>query len=93
MADIVLYEKEGDIGRIILNKPEKRNAIDLETLKELIKAFIKSAENNDICVIYSANGKDFTVGAGLKLGNFCIDYAFIGYQLKSTHRISGSIKF
>ena len=40
-----------------------------------------------------SHDKDFTVGAGLKLGNFCIDYAFIGYQLKSTHRISGSIKF
>jgi len=68
MEDIVLYEKEGDIGKIILNKPEKRNAIDLETLKELIKTFNKSAENNDICVIYSANGKDFTVGADLKYG-------------------------
>ncbi|MFX0021947.1 MAG: enoyl-CoA hydratase/isomerase family protein [Candidatus Hermodarchaeota archaeon] len=68
MEDIVLYEKEGDIGRITLNRPEKRNAIDLETLKKLIEAFNKSAENKDICIIYSANGKDFTVGADLKYG-------------------------
>lgn len=68
MRDIVLYEKEGDIGRIVLNSPEKRNAIDLETLKRLIDAFKTSAENNDICVIYTANGKDFTVGADLKYG-------------------------
>ena len=68
MKDIILYEKEGYIGKIILNKPEKRNAIDLEMLKQLINVFKKSAENKDICVIYSANGKDFTVGADLKYG-------------------------
>lgn len=68
MEDIVLYEKEDYIGKIILNKPEKRNALDLHTLKELINTFNKSAENGDICVIYTANGKDFTVGADLKYG-------------------------
>ncbi|MEE9377689.1 MAG: enoyl-CoA hydratase/isomerase family protein [Candidatus Lokiarchaeia archaeon] len=68
MEDIVLYEKEGYIGKIILNKPEKRNALDLHTIKELINSFNKSAENGDICVIYTANGKDFTVGADLKYG-------------------------
>jgi len=68
LEDIVLYEKEDYIGKIILNKPEKRNALDLHTLKELINTFNKSAENGDICVIYTANGKDFTVGADLKYG-------------------------
>jgi len=68
LKDVILYEKEGDIGKITLNKPEKRNAIDLEMLKNLINVFKKSVENNDVCVIYSANGKDFTVGADLKYG-------------------------
>ncbi|MFW9968839.1 MAG: enoyl-CoA hydratase/isomerase family protein [Candidatus Odinarchaeota archaeon] len=68
MEQIVLYEKEGNIGRITLNKPEKRNALDLETLKALIEAFNTSSKNDDICVIYLANGKDFTVGADLKYG-------------------------
>jgi enoyl-CoA hydratase len=68
LDEIVLYEKEADIGKITLNKPDQRNALDLQTLKALIKAFKKSKENNDICVIYSANGKDFTVGADLKYG-------------------------
>jgi len=68
MEGIVLYEKEGDIGKITLNKPEQRNTLDLETLKKLIEAFKKSANNGDVCVIYSANGKHFTVGADLKYG-------------------------
>jgi enoyl-CoA hydratase/carnithine racemase len=68
MEEVVLYEKQGDIGRITLNKPEQRNTITLEVLKKLIEYFEQSTENGDICVIYSANGKDFTVGADLKYG-------------------------
>ena len=68
MEDIVLYEKSGDIGKITLNKPEERNTITLEVLKKLIELFEVSAENDDICVIYAANGKHFTVGADLKYG-------------------------
>ena len=68
LEDIVLYEKEEDIGKITLNKPEQRNTITFQVLKKLIKAYKLSAKNEDICVIYSANGKHFTVGADLKYG-------------------------
>ena len=68
MEDIVLYEKTGVIGKITLNKPEERNTFTLEVLKKLIEIFEMSAENNDVCVIYAANGKHFTVGADLKYG-------------------------
>jgi enoyl-CoA hydratase/carnithine racemase len=68
MDNVVLYEKEGDIAKITLNKPEQRNTIDLLMLQSLIQAFEKSAENEDRCVIYGANGKHFTVGADLKYG-------------------------
>ena len=68
MEEIVLYEKEGEIGKITLNKPDERNTIDLPVLKKLIEFFELSAENGDVCVIYSANGKHFTVGADLKYG-------------------------
>jgi enoyl-CoA hydratase len=68
LEEIVLYEKKGEIGKITLNKPELRNTLDLTTLKKLIELFKKSAENNDVCVIYTANGKHFTVGADLKYG-------------------------
>ncbi|GAG54271.1 unnamed protein product, partial [marine sediment metagenome] len=57
MEDFVLYEKKGDIGKITLNKPEEKNTITLDVLKKLIEIFEGSAENNDVCVIYAANGK------------------------------------
>ena len=68
MEDIVLYEKKGDIGQITLNKPDERNTFTLDMLNKLIELFEISAENNDVCVIYAANGKHFTVGADLKYG-------------------------
>jgi len=68
LNESVIYEKEGKIGKITLNKPELRNTIDLHVLKQLTKYFKESAENEDICVIYAAKGKHFTVGADLKYG-------------------------
>ncbi|MCK4239150.1 MAG: enoyl-CoA hydratase/isomerase family protein, partial [Candidatus Lokiarchaeota archaeon] len=68
MEDIILYEKEGDIGKITINKPEQRNSLDLNTINKIIEAFNKSAKNGDVCVIYAAEGKHFTVGADLKYG-------------------------
>jgi len=68
LEEIVLYEKDGDIGKITLNKPDQRNTIDLNVLKKLIEYFKLSAKNEDVCVIYAANGKHFTVGADLKYG-------------------------
>ena len=68
MSEYVLYQKEGPIGGITLNRPEKRNALNPAALQELIECFAQSHENNDLCVIYGAVGKDFTVGADLKHG-------------------------
>jgi enoyl-CoA hydratase len=66
MESDVLYEKKGDSGKIILNKPEQRNSLDLITVQKLIESFKQSAENEDVCVIFAAKGKHFTVGDDLK---------------------------
>ncbi|MBN1223953.1 MAG: enoyl-CoA hydratase/isomerase family protein [Candidatus Aminicenantes bacterium] len=68
MSDNVIYKKDGAIGRIILARPEKKNSLDYDTLQNLISCFSASRENEDLCVIYEAQGKDFTVGADLKYG-------------------------
>lgn len=66
LENSVIYEKNGDIGNIILNKPDQRNSLDLITVQKLIETFKESAKNNDVCVIFSAEGKHFTVGDDLK---------------------------
>jgi len=66
MTKPVLYEKENKIGIISLNNPEKSNPFTLEVLSDLIAAFEESKANGDVCVIYRAEGKNFTFGADLK---------------------------
>ncbi|TFG07816.1 MAG: enoyl-CoA hydratase/isomerase family protein [Promethearchaeota archaeon] len=66
MEDVVLYQKEGDVGKIIINKPETHNSLDLHTMGKLIQAFEESTKNGDLCVIFTAEGSNFTVGDDLK---------------------------
>jgi enoyl-CoA hydratase/carnithine racemase len=66
-SNLVLYKKEGKIGKITLNRINKRNAFDDKLLFALIDAFNLSIKNEDLVVIFTANGKDFTVGADLDL--------------------------
>jgi len=40
-----------------------------------------------------ADVNDFTAGAGLKLYMVRLDYAFVGYELGNTHRLSASVGF
>ncbi|MBS3809459.1 MAG: enoyl-CoA hydratase/isomerase family protein [Desulfobacterales bacterium] len=66
MTNKVTYESRDSIGTITLNNPEKSNPLSLAVLRQLIDYFRKSASNGDLCVIYRAEGKNFTFGADLK---------------------------
>ncbi len=72
MSDHVTYIKNGSIAKIILNRP-RNNPLDLNTLKKLIENFQISAQNHDTCVLFLAEGKNFTVGADLKYLNSLFD--------------------
>jgi methylglutaconyl-CoA hydratase len=62
----ILYELRDGIGRITLNRPEKRNALDGEMIVELKAAFSASAAD-DACrvVLLTGAGTDFCSGADL----------------------------
>jgi len=66
MENVVKYETNGNIGKIMLNKPEQQNSFDLITIRKLIELFEQSAKNRDVCVLFTAEGKHFTVGDDLK---------------------------
>ena len=64
----ILYEKKGRVATIIINRPEARNAIDLETAQELSAAWQDFRDDNDlwIGIITGAGEKSFCSGADLK---------------------------
>ena len=64
----VLYEKDNKIARIILNRPEKLNAINDEIPHQLEGAVKKAESDPDIhVIILSGNGKAFCGGYALSL--------------------------
>lgn len=66
-AKYILYETpSAHIARIVLNRPETRNAQDTQFLYELNNAFDKAAQDEDIkVIILAANGPHFSSGHDL----------------------------
>lgn len=64
----IIYEKEGPIAKVIMNRPDKRNAQNGRMIEEMDTAFI-DAENDPAIrvVILSGAGKSFCAGHDLKL--------------------------
>ena len=66
MPQKVLYDLQNGIGRITLNRPDKRNALDAELIEELRQAIAASSRDDQCRVVLIAGaGKDFCSGADL----------------------------
>ena len=66
MSHHLAVEKQGPVGLITLNRPEKHNAFDDELIRELTEA-LRSMEADDgvRVVVLGAAGKSFSAGADL----------------------------
>lgn len=63
MGNTVLYERQGAVGYITLNRPEAANAQNRELTYDLDDAFIAFARDDEARVgILKANGKHFSAG-------------------------------
>jgi len=62
----VIYEQPSErVVRIVLNRPDKANAQNLQMLYDLNTALDKAAADNDVrVIIVAANGKHFSSGHG-----------------------------
>ena len=68
MTESLKIEIEGPIAQVILNRPEKANALDGELWQALGKCFRDLDQNKSVRVcILSAEGKHFTAGIDLNL--------------------------
>src|SRR5579862_9225501 len=62
----LLATTEGQLGIITLNRPERRNALSLELMLELIRCLDEFAVNPQVrAVILAASGKVFSAGHDL----------------------------
>ena len=64
--NVVLYEIEGAVARLTLNRPEKRNALNDAIIAGLKESLKKAAADKNVRVVVIAGaGKDFCSGADL----------------------------
>ncbi|MCK9905538.1 enoyl-CoA hydratase-related protein, partial [Frankia sp. Cpl3] len=63
----IIAEIEAGIGQITINRPEVRNALDLNTLQEIEKALDEWRNTEDVSVvIFTGSGeKSFAAGADI----------------------------
>jgi methylglutaconyl-CoA hydratase len=67
VSDRVRLLRDGAIGRVILARPEKRNAIDRQMAEDLFAAFAQFETDPTCRVIHlGAEGEDFCAGADLE---------------------------
>ena len=69
----ILLQIDGMIGRIILNRPEKLNALDLEMLTQLQTAVdtLESSSQVRVVILDSASDRAFCVGADIQAWTAC----------------------
>lgn len=72
----VLYEKNGRIAYITLNRPERLNAANIEVVEELGKIWVDLRDDDNLWVaVLSGSGKSFCAGAdvgGIPTGGWTI---------------------
>lgn len=66
-SDLIIYEMAAPrVARIVLNRPERRNAQSTSLLYQLNAAFDRAAQDNDVhVIILAANGPHFSSGHDL----------------------------
>ena len=65
-SDKLLVSLEDGVKRITINRPERRNSVDVETVELLHEAIQRSAEDDSKVVILTGAGDTFCAGADLQ---------------------------
>jgi enoyl-CoA hydratase/carnithine racemase len=66
MSEILEISREGRLLRVALNRPEKRNALNLEICRALAETFDQAEQSPAVrAVVLSGNGKTFCAGMDL----------------------------
>lgn len=67
MPDPVLVKDDGTVVRIRLNRPDVRNALDIETIEKLTQTFLDAARDDALrAVVLEGEGAIFCGGADIK---------------------------
>jgi enoyl-CoA hydratase/carnithine racemase len=60
--EYVLVERSGDFTTITMNRPQRRNALSLQHMRELISAFAAAGDSDALGIVLAGNGPVFSAG-------------------------------
>jgi enoyl-CoA hydratase/carnithine racemase len=58
----VLVERSGEFATITMNRPQRRNALSLQHMRELIAAFTQVGDSDALGIVLAGNGPVFSAG-------------------------------
>src|SRR5499425_3682752 len=58
----ILVERSGDFATVTMNRPQRRNALSLDHMRELIAAFSVIGESDALGIVLAGNGPVFSSG-------------------------------
>ena len=61
----ILVERSGDFTTITMNRPQRRNALSLDHMRELIRAFSEVGDSTALGIVLAGNGPVFSAGHDL----------------------------
>src|SRR5205807_9287925 len=65
MSDPILLERDGDVAELVLNRPERRNALDQPAVAALGGALDELEKNPPRALLLRGEGKGFCAGRDL----------------------------
>ena len=66
MPDALLFDRDGPVVTLTLNRPDRRNALSLELMRTLMEALEEVAESDARAVVLAAEGPAFSSGHDLR---------------------------
>jgi enoyl-CoA hydratase/carnithine racemase len=64
-GDKVLYDVDGTVAEITLNKPQEDNALSYEMYREILAGFERARDDDVKCVVIQGTGDAFSIGYGV----------------------------
>src|SRR5215468_8255761 len=58
----ILVERTGDFATVTMNRPQRRNALSLEHIRELMTAFRDLGESDALGIVLAGTGPVFSAG-------------------------------
>ncbi|HEU5369961.1 MAG TPA: enoyl-CoA hydratase [Ktedonobacterales bacterium] len=78
--EAILVEREAPVATITMNRPERRNALSVDMMQELIDAFKTLSRDKEVrAIVLAANGPAFSAGHDLRelVGGTINDYRYV----------------